>query len=67
MKDLTSLKTYIIDSQDPHEVDDAISLEIKGENMEKETKGMTKEEKFYYKTGIIYSGSETSSVILSAI
>ena len=32
MKDLTSLKTYIIDSEDPHEVDDAISLEIiKGE------------------------------------
>ncbi len=29
MKDLTSLKTYIIDSEDPHEVDDAISLEIK--------------------------------------
>ncbi len=28
MKDLTSLKTYIIDSEDPHEVDDAISLEI---------------------------------------
>tara|TARA_Y100001934_G_C11881187_1_gene553229 strand:+ start:330 stop:527 length:198 start_codon:yes stop_codon:yes gene_type:complete len=40
---------------------------FKRENMEKETKGMTKEEKFYYKTGIIYSGSETSSVILSAI
>ena len=29
MKDLTNLKTYIIDSDDPHEVDDAISLEIK--------------------------------------
>ena len=29
MKDLTSLKTYIIDSEDPHEVDVAISLEIK--------------------------------------
>ena len=29
MKDLTSLKTYIIDSEDPQEVDDAISLEIK--------------------------------------
>ena len=29
MKDLTNLKTYIIDSEDPHEVDDAISLEIK--------------------------------------
>ena len=28
MKDLTNLKTYIIDSEDPHEVDDAISLEI---------------------------------------
>ena len=28
MKDLTNLKTYIIDSNDPHEVDDAISLEI---------------------------------------
>ncbi len=28
MKDLTDLKTYIIDSDDPHEVDDAISLEI---------------------------------------
>ena len=28
MKDLTYLKTYIIDSDDPHEVDDAISLEI---------------------------------------
>ena len=31
MKDLTDLKTYIIDSDDPHEVDDAISLEIKKE------------------------------------
>ncbi len=29
MKDLTNLKTYIIDSENPHEVDDAISLEIK--------------------------------------
>ena len=29
MKDLTNLKTYIIDSDNPHEVDDAISLEIK--------------------------------------
>jgi len=29
LKDLTNLKTYIIDSEDPHEVDDAISLEIK--------------------------------------
>ena len=32
MKDLTNLKTYIIDSEDPHEVDDAISLEIKEGN-----------------------------------
>ena len=32
MKDLTSLKTYIIDSEDPHEVDDALSLEIKEGN-----------------------------------
>ena len=32
MKDLTSLKTYIIDSEDPHEVDDAFSLEIKKGN-----------------------------------
>ena len=32
MKDLTNLKTYIIDSDDPHEVDDAVSLEIKEEN-----------------------------------
>ena len=32
MKDLTNLKTYIIDSEDPHEVDDAISLEIKDGN-----------------------------------
>ena len=32
MKDLTSLKTYIIDSEDPHEVDDAISIEIKEGN-----------------------------------
>ena len=35
MKDLTNLKTYIIDSENPHEVDDAISLEIKEENMKK--------------------------------
>ena len=35
MKDLTSLKTYIIDSEDPHEVDDAISLEIKEGNFKK--------------------------------
>ncbi|MBO8233861.1 RNB domain-containing ribonuclease [Prochlorococcus marinus XMU1419] len=32
MKDLTNLKTYIIDSDDPHEVDDAISLEIREGN-----------------------------------
>ncbi len=35
MKDLTNLKTYIIDSEDPHEVDDAISLEIKEGNKKK--------------------------------
>ena len=33
MIDLTNLKTYIIDSEDPHEVDDAISLEIKEGNI----------------------------------
>ncbi len=33
MKDLTNLKTYIIDSDDPHEVDDAISFEIKDGNI----------------------------------
>ncbi len=33
MKDLTYLKTYIIDSDDPHEVDDAISFEIKKGNI----------------------------------
>ena len=33
MKDLTNLKTYIIDSDDPHEIDDAISLEIKEGNI----------------------------------
>ncbi len=33
MKDLTYLKTYIIDSDDPHEVDDAVSLEIKEGNI----------------------------------
>ena len=33
MKDLTNLKTYIIDTDDPHEVDDAISLEIKEGNI----------------------------------
>jgi len=35
LEDLTSLKTYIIDSEDPHEVDDAISLEIKEGNIKK--------------------------------
>ncbi len=35
MKDLTNLKTYIIDSEDPHEIDDAISLEIKEGNIKK--------------------------------
>ena len=35
MKDLTDLKTYIIDSDDPHEVDDAVSLEIKEGNKKK--------------------------------
>jgi len=35
LKDLTNLKTYIIDSDDPHEVDDAISLEMKGGNLKK--------------------------------
>jgi len=33
LKDLTNLKTYIIDSDGPHEVDDAISLEIKEGNI----------------------------------
>ncbi|MBO8219126.1 ribonuclease catalytic domain-containing protein [Prochlorococcus marinus] len=33
MKDLTNLKTYIIDSDDPHEIDDAVSLEIKEGNI----------------------------------
>jgi exoribonuclease-2 len=33
LKDLTYLKTYIIDSDDPHEVDDAVSLEIKEGNI----------------------------------
>jgi len=32
LKNLTNLKTYIIDSDDPHEVDDAFSLEIKEGN-----------------------------------
>ncbi len=35
MKDLTNLKTFIIDSDDPHEVDDAISLETTKENKKK--------------------------------
>ena len=35
MKDLTSLKTYIIDSENPHEVDDAISLERRERNIKK--------------------------------
>jgi exoribonuclease-2 len=35
LKDLTNLKTYIIDSDDPHEVDDAISLEINEGNKKK--------------------------------
>ena len=35
MRDLTYLKTYIIDSEDPHEVDDAISLEIEEGNNKK--------------------------------
>jgi len=33
LKNLTNLKTYIIDSDDPHEVDDAISFEIKEGNI----------------------------------
>ena len=44
MKDLTNLKTYIIDSDDPHEVDDAISLEIKEGNKKNLS---LREEKFY--------------------
>ncbi len=35
MKDLTNLKTYIIDSEDPHEIDDAISLEISNDYIKK--------------------------------
>ncbi len=35
MRDLTNLKTYIIDSDNPHEVDDAISLEITDLNVKK--------------------------------
>ena len=31
MKDLTDLKTFIIDSKNPNEIDDAISLEIKND------------------------------------
>jgi len=35
LRDLTKLKTYIIDSDNPHEVDDAISLETKENNTKK--------------------------------
>ena len=35
MKDLTNLKTYIIDSANPHEVDDAISLETREGNIKR--------------------------------
>ena len=35
MKDLTKLKTYIIDSSDPNEVDDAFSLELLDDNLMK--------------------------------
>ena len=35
MKDLTNLKTYIIDSDSPHEIDDAISLERTKDNKKK--------------------------------
>ena len=38
MKDLTNLKTYIIDSDDPHEIDDAVSLEIREGNKKYQTK-----------------------------
>ncbi len=34
MKDLTNIKTFIIDSKDPKEIDDAISLEVK-DNLKK--------------------------------
>jgi len=33
LRDLTNLKTYIIDSEDPHEIDDAISIEIEEGNI----------------------------------
>jgi len=35
LRDLTNLKTYIIDSKDPNEVDDAISLELIEGNIKK--------------------------------
>ena len=35
MRDLTKLKTFIIDSNDPNEVDDAISLELIDEKTKK--------------------------------
>ena len=35
MRDLTNLKTFIIDSNDPNEVDDAFSLEIVEDNIKK--------------------------------
>ncbi len=35
MKDLTNLKTFIIDSKDPKEVDDAFSLEVTEKNIKK--------------------------------
>ena len=38
LKDLTNLKTYIIDSNNPHEVDDAISLEINDRNKKRLSK-----------------------------
>ena len=35
MRDLTNLKTFIIDSKDPKEIDDAFSLEIIEGNIKK--------------------------------
>ena len=35
MRDLTNIKTFIIDSEDPKEVDDAFSLEIIEGNIKK--------------------------------